>query len=134
MKVSRWPARIALVLASFGLGSVAWVYAAGNTVPASKAGQHTKAITVNDIKPTHCAALTLTNLVSGSGGNILGTTGNDLILGSTVAETIKAGDGNDCILGGGGDDRLEGENGTDVCIGGNGIDDIRTCETVYQDG
>lgn len=133
--MSRWPARIALALVSLALGSLAWVYAAANTVPASKAGQHSKAVTVNDLKPTYCAALTLTTIVSGSGGTIMGTTGNDLILGSTVAETIQGRGGNDCILGGGGDDTLQGNAGTDVCIGGNGTDSLpATCETQVADG
>ncbi len=132
--MSRWPARIALAIVRLAFGSLAWVFAAANTVPASKAGQHSKAITVNDLKPAHCAALTLTTIVSGS-GDIAGTTGNDLILGSTAAQRIRADSGNDCIVGGGGDDRLEGDDGTDVCIGGNGIDDIEiTCETVFPDG
>jgi hypothetical protein len=57
-----------------------------NTVPASRAGADTRAIGLNDMKPAHCAGITVTTLVSGS-GVIAGTSGNDLVLGSAAVDT-----------------------------------------------
>lgn len=129
--------RIALMISAIVVGGIGSAYAAGNVVPTSKAGQASQAITVNNLKPPHCAHLTLTATLVGTGANIAGGTASELILGTTAAETIKGGGGDDCILGGGGNDTLEGDAGTDVCIGGNGNDKIASnsgCETVVQDG
>ena len=102
-----------------------------NSVPSTKAADRSQAITANTLKPTECAGITLTSVVRGS-GNINGTTGNDLILGSAGADTIDGKNGDDCILGGGGNDGLTGSAGTDVCIGGPGTDTFTNCETTYQ--
>lgn len=104
---------------------------AANTVPSTKAAVLTQAITPNTLKPTECAGITLTSLVTGT-GTINGTKNNDLILGSAVADDMNGAQGDDCILGGGGNDTINGFVGTDVCIGGPGTDTFYGCETEYQ--
>lgn len=105
--------------------------AATNTVPATRVTDQIRSVGVNDLKPSACAALSLTNLVTGT-GSLTGTAGNDLILASSSADTIDGLGGDDCILGGGGDDLITGGPGTDVCIGGPGTDIFATCETEIQ--
>lgn len=124
---------VLLAVALAGSGSV---LTASNVVPATKAGQVVQAIGPNNLKPSQCAAITLTNKISGS-GTITGTAGSDLITGGAAADTINAGDGSDCLLGGGADDTLSGQGGTgDVCIGGPGTDTfpiiVHGCETQIQ--
>jgi Ca2+-binding RTX toxin-like protein len=114
---------IALVLVS-----VATAFAAGITTTPSNIGIQTAPVTAEDIKPAACSALTLTNIVSGT-GIITGTSGNDLIIGSSGNDIIDGLGGNDCILGGGGDDIIDGNDGTDICIGGPGNDSASNCET-----
>ena len=117
---------LALVL---GVGVVV---TASTAVPASRADERTQAITANGVKPTACASITVTNVVSGS-GTVNGGSQADLVLGSAGADTIRGMNGNDCILGGAGNDSLRGDNGTDVCIGGGGTDTFNsTCETQIQ--
>jgi Ca2+-binding RTX toxin-like protein len=130
-----------MVRIAFGLGlltlmgllllSLVSVLTAANTVPPTKFLDSTIAITADALKPTDCAAITLNNMVTGSGA-ISGTGQDDLILGSPGVDTIAAHPGNDCILGGGGDDSIDGDAGTDVCIGGPGTDTFAQCETTVQ--
>jgi Ca2+-binding RTX toxin-like protein len=118
-------ARVALVA-----GSLTFVLAvamtATNVVPSTRAGSTIGAApTANDLKPAACAALNLTVIVvgGGSGGQpalVLGTAGNDNLVGAAQG---------DCLVGGGGNDRLNGGPGTDVCIGGAGNDTFQACET-----
>jgi Ca2+-binding RTX toxin-like protein len=116
-------------LAAVALGvllvvSLSTALAAANTVPPSKAGSTTQAITVNILKPPECAALTLTAIRTG-GGVFSGTGASELILGSAGNDTITGGGGTDCIVGGDGNDTLTGGNSTDVLIGGAGDDLLR---------
>jgi Ca2+-binding RTX toxin-like protein len=106
------PARRLLVL--FGLSvlivsGVFWVTAAPNAIPETGIEDSIvqNPITPNDLKPSECAALNLTNIVVGS-GTFSGTNNNDLILGSSGADVIEGRGGDDCILGGGQDDDLRG--------------------------
>lgn len=71
--------------------------------------------------------------LGGPGGNCAGTSGDDQILGSGLADRINAKDGSDVVdarngadtlLGAGDVDFLHGENGKDVYFGGAGGDDI----------
>ena len=117
---------VVLILAS----SVA-ALAATNTVPATRLANLLNSVGVNNLKPSACAAISLTTLVTGA-GTINGTGGNDLILGSSGADIIDGKGGADCILGGGGDDDIRGSKGGDVCIGGPGIDTFTNCETAIQ--
>ena len=56
------------------------------------------------------------NVIIGS-GTIVGTSGDDLILGSAGADNISGGGGNDVICGRGGADVLDGGNGNDLVLG-----------------
>lgn len=125
-----------LQLFAFGLlalilVSITSVFAAGINVPSSNVGQQSISVAAEDLKPPACNALSLTNIVSGS-GVLTGTSANDLILGSAAADTIDGLGGNDCILGGNGDDLLAGSDGMDICIGGSGTDTFTTCEDESQ--
>jgi hypothetical protein len=113
------------------LVSITSAFAAGIGVPASNVGQRSVPVTAEDIKPAACAALYLTNLVSGSGA-LTGTAGNDLIIGSAGVDTIDGLGGDDCILAGNGDDILTGSDGMDICISGSGTDTFITCESENQ--
>lgn len=128
--------RVGALVLLLGLGaSYVPGLSASNTLPASSVGEHTQAITLNDLKPAACAALNLTNLIVGNGNIDPGpfNSTNDLILGGLDGQTIRGRGGDDCILGGGGDDDLRGDGGTDVCIGGPGTDTFHSsCETQEQ--
>jgi len=97
--------------------------AATNTIPNTRLDIDNRNITANDLKPSDCAALNLTNVVSGS-GNINGTPGNDLILGSAGNDAIQGRQGADCILAGSGNDTLQGNQGGDVLLAGEGDDSL----------
>lgn len=56
--------------------------------------------------------------------NIGGTTGDDTLVGTYLADRINGGDGNDWIYGGGGADLLYGGNGDDYIDSGIGADYI----------
>ena len=110
------------------LAGVVGAYAASNTVPFTHLGDDSSSITANDLAPSECSSINLTNIVvvSGSGN---GTNGNDLILGSSGDDSIHGRGGDDCIITGGGDDFIHGGNGNDVCNGGAGTDTANRCET-----
>ena len=108
-------------------------FALANTilgVNSPRLGQNTAAINPTALEPQECrnADLAPTTIVAGN----TGTAGNDLILGTNAAETIRGNGGNDCIVGGAGNDNLRGGAGTDVCVGGPGTDTFNTCEYQYQ--
>ncbi len=107
------------------------VSTAANTVPSSRAGLATVPIDADALKPSACASMHLTTLVTGA-GKFTGTNGNDLILGSSGNDTIDGGLGDDCIVGGGGNDKITGGGGSDVCIGGSGNDNFHGCEIETQ--
>jgi Ca2+-binding RTX toxin-like protein len=120
---------ITVGLAALMLGSIMSAMAEANAIPTSGAGEFSRSITANDLKPPQCSGIHLTNLIVAT-GMISGTSGNDLILGGPGADTISGEGGNDCIVGGGGNDTLFGDSGTDVCIGGSGNDILDdSCET-----
>lgn len=105
---------------------------ATNTIPVSRADDTSRAIGVNDVRPSQCAGLTLTDLLTGA-GTINDPNGNaTLVLGSAGADTINARNRDDCVVGGGGNDSINGGAGSDVCIGGPGSDTFTNCETSYQ--
>ena len=58
-------------------------------------------------------------------GTTTGTAGNDVIVGSTVANTINGGAGNDTICSLAGNDTLSGDAGNDRLFGGTGDDGFR---------
>lgn len=128
-----WLRPLLLLAALLVLASVATGLAAGNSVPATRADQSTRSIGPDDLKPAECSGITLTNLVTGS-VTVTGTSGNDLILGSALIDTMSGLGGDDCILGGDLVDVINGGSGNDVCIGGPGIESFlfSSCETAYQ--
>ena len=111
--------------------SVGTALATSNSVPGTHAGRMTRAIDANALKPSQCAALNLTAIVTGS-GDFQGTAASELIIGGPGADIIRGRGGTDCILGGGGNDDIRGGNGGDVCIGGPGTDTFTACETRIQ--
>ncbi|AMN43158.1 beta strand repeat-containing protein [Rhodoplanes sp. Z2-YC6860] len=58
--------------------------------------------------------------VAETGRTINGTSGNDMLTGTTGDDTINGGNGNDTIDGGDGNDIISGGNGSDMLIGGRG--------------
>ncbi|HEX9441116.1 MAG TPA: hypothetical protein VF909_15630, partial [Roseiflexaceae bacterium] len=120
---------VVIGLAALVLLSMMSAMAAANTVPPSGLADIRRSITPDDLKPSACDSIHLTNLIVATGA-ISGTAANDLILGGPGADTISGEGGDDCILGGGGDDQLYGGAGTDVCIGGGGSDILDpSCES-----
>lgn len=113
------------------LFSVVTAVAATNTIPATTLDYRVIFIGLNEIKPSSCAGIYVSNLITGS-GVITGTNGNDLILASSGVDVIDGSGGNDCILGGSGDDILTGNDGFDVCLGGSGTDVFAACENESQ--
>lgn len=85
--------------------------------------------TANDLKPAACT-MYISNIITSS-GTINGTSGNDLIFGSSGNDTINGLGGNDCIFGLAGDDTIDGGDGTaDICVEGTGTNTSTNCETV----
>ncbi len=58
------------------------------------------------------------------GQPVVGTGGDDVILGTPTADDIEGGPGNDTICGLGGADRIRGNGGDDVVSGGSGPDQV----------
>lgn len=106
-------------------------FTAGISISNTSLGVQSSFVSANQVKPSACAGLNLTSIVTGS-GTLTGTSGNDLILGSSGVDTIDGLGGDDCILGGGGDDLIDGNTGTDVCLGGPGTDAFSACESEIQ--
>jgi Ca2+-binding RTX toxin-like protein len=121
-----------LTLAATIVAVVLAVATATNSVPSSNLSSAVQPTGANELKPPQCAALNLTNVVTGDGAVVNGTTGNDLILGGPSNNKLNGKGGTDCILGGGGDDDLRGGSGADVCIGGPGTDTFSNCSTTIQ--
>lgn len=113
------------------VASVATAFAAGIIVASSNVDEKSVPVTAEDLKPSACGGLSLTQVISGS-GILTGSSGNDLIIGSSGADTIDGLGGNDCILGGGGNDSLIGNEGNDVCLSGPGNDIFTDCEVEAQ--
>ena len=111
-----------LGLALLIAGAVA-AYAATNTVPSTRLDLDNLNITANDLKPSACASLNLSNIVSGS-GTLNGSNGNDLILASAGNDTLNGRAGADCLVAGSGADTLDGGAGGDVLLAGDGNDNL----------
>ncbi len=78
--------------------------------------------TRTDITGSRCFGFEPT--IVGDGGTIVGTDGDDVILGTAAGETIHALQGNDIVCGAGGDDTIDGGTGDDTIDGGTGNDTI----------
>lgn len=105
---------LAVLVAISALGASA----ATNTVPPTNAGMTSESLLLEQLTPPQCAAMGLTRLQIGDGGN---GGGNALILGTDGNDTLTGGGGNDCIVGGDGIDTLRGQGGNDVLISGRGL-------------
>jgi Ca2+-binding RTX toxin-like protein len=122
--------RIVLIgLFALVVASLASAFAATNTIAPSNIGIRSVQVNANDLKPAACAAINLTEVVSGA-GTITGTSGNDLILGGSGDDSIDGLGGDDCIVGGGGNDIIDGNDGSDICIGSGGNVTFLNCETM----
>ncbi len=131
MKLPRPLQLLTVGLIALLLFSSVTAVAATNTIPTTRVDTAVSSVDINDLKPSACAGLFLTNLVTGA-GTLTGSAGNDLILGSSGVDAIDGLGGDDCILGGGGDDQLTGGDGNDICLGGPGTDTFSTCEGESQ--
>jgi Ca2+-binding RTX toxin-like protein len=123
--ITRTLSRLALFgLVALILASVITAVATANSVPDTyRTNQDLGARTANQLKPTECDALNLTNIVlCPAAGTCSGTGNNDLILDTASGHTIDAGNGADCVLGGAGNDTISGQGGNDVLLGGDGDD------------
>ena len=123
---------LGVLAAAVTLAFAGTAFTGGNVVPPSRLGSTVKATGANDVKPSQCAAITLTTSVSAAGNYTAPNGVNGLLLGSSGVDRITGRSGNECILGGGGNDTINGGNGTDVCIGGPGTDTFSNCETQIQ--
>jgi Ca2+-binding RTX toxin-like protein len=122
-------ATIVLALAVVPALNVGVALCASNIVGSSKVSRSVSATSANTLKPSSCSGITLTTTVAGASG----TSGADLLLGSSGPDTMSAAGGNDCVLGGGGNDTIACGAGTDVAIGGPGTDTFNAnCETQIQ--
>ncbi len=54
--------------------------------------------------------------------NVIGGSGQDVLTGNAVANSLYGGNGDDTLSGAGGNDRLFGGDDADFCNGGNGTD------------
>jgi len=115
----------------FVLISALTAFTAGISISNTSLSVQSSLASANQVKPSACTSLNLTNIVSGS-GKLTGTNGNDLILDGSGMDTIDGLGGDDCILGGGGDDIIDGNSGTAVCLGGPGADAFTACESEIQ--
>ncbi|MBK8781377.1 MAG: hypothetical protein IPO22_06155 [Anaerolineales bacterium] len=131
MKLSHPLQLLTVGLVALILFSSVTAVAATNTIPTTRLDAAVSSVDINDLKPSACAGLFLTNLITGA-GTLTGSAGNDLIIGSAGLDAIDGLGGDDCILGGGGDDQLIGGDGSDVCIGGPETDTFMTCEGESQ--
>jgi Ca2+-binding RTX toxin-like protein len=57
--------------------------------------------------------------------NVLGTSGNDTLIGNSLDNYLFGDDGNDLLDGRGGDDTLDGGSGQDIVLGGDGNDNLQ---------
>lgn len=102
-------------------------------VPASSSAQ---------VAPTECDGVSATivgtegddvlvgtnqsDIIAGLGGNdqITGGNGNDIICGDSGDDELEGGNGEDRVLGGAGNDVVAGDNGKDQLRGGSGVDTV----------
>jgi signal peptidase I len=124
------------LLLLFAALASAVAFTGGNTVPASYAGVSTQPVDLNQLAPTQCSGINLTNQIVMTTNSTAGTGASDLIVGRNVATTvtISGGGQDDCLVGGGGagtTNKFDGGPGThDVCIGAPGATNtFKNCET-----
>lgn len=76
--------------------------------------------------PAQCDQETAYNLIEGTSGSevLMGTSGPDLILAKEGSDSVHGLGGNDCIVGDAGSDALRGGTGDDVILGGSESDSL----------
>lgn len=126
------PRLLIILLVVIILLSVVSAFAANIIVPTTRLTNQVRAITANTLKPAQCSGITLTTITYCSGGICNGGNADELIIGSSNADTIQGKGGEDCIIGGGGNDDITGSQAKDVCIGGPGTDTFSKCEIAIQ--
>ncbi len=106
----------AVAVCAFATGKA---FTASNTVPPTNIGQFARAISPAELAPAECAAngITVTSIVGGS-GTVTSTAANQLVLGSSGADTLNdGGAGTACMVGGAGSDTFNGLNKAgDLCV------------------
>lgn len=78
-------------------------------------------------------ALALGTHAGAYAANVTGTAGDDVLHGTSSADTIKARAGNDTVHGGAGADKIYGDRGKDTLYGGKGADDIEDATSPAPD-
>lgn len=91
---------------------------------ASAAPPHDDQPTIPCPPPPTCVGLQFTDFAPGGHFTPANPNGNNIILGSPVADQISAGAGNDIICAIGGDDVVDGQAGNDRILGGAGNDTL----------
>jgi Ca2+-binding RTX toxin-like protein len=106
--------------------SIVTVLAAYNVVPVTHLTDQTRAIAIWELAPPACDSVryALEAVVQCTGTTCTGSNANELMLGTSLDQTIDGKNGDDCIVGGGGNDILYGDNGNDVLVGGPGSDTL----------
>jgi Ca2+-binding RTX toxin-like protein len=115
---------LAALLALVGVASTAT-----NLVAPSRAGARVRPVTANELKPPECASLDLEEIRVADGGGGAGHAG--LVLGTNGNDRIIGGGGPDCIVAGAGNDDINAGGGFDICLGGPGTDTLKNCEVQY---
>jgi Ca2+-binding RTX toxin-like protein len=123
MKAPAWIRLAAVGAFSILLAGTMAAYAASNTVPSTRMDHESYAITANGLKPSACASLNLTSIISGS-GTLNGNSGANLILASAGTDTLNGAGGADCLVAGAGNDTLNGGAAADILLGGDGNDNL----------
>lgn len=111
-----------LALALLAVASAVPVLTAANHVPKTFAGESTRGVEPDDLKPAECAGTAVLSHLATPTGSYTGRVEDELILGGPAGQKLDGDRGDDCILGGAGDDVLVGGLQEDVCIGGPGND------------
>lgn len=111
-------------------GSFYAAFTASATVAPSSVGYQSSTVSPNDLKPAECT-MNVTSVVGGS-GTIAATAQNQLVLGSSSADTVTL-QKNDCFVGGGPTSGTKdsvtgatpGNNNGDQCIVASGVNPSR---------
>lgn len=93
-----------------------------NNVSAAVMGQDGNDLRIFLASHTETGVSHFTYDLSGLGGNIIGSSGNDTLSGTALGDIIMGGAGDDVISGGAGDDIIIDGSGVDTLIGGAGRD------------
>lgn len=115
-----------IVLLTLILMSIVTALAASNIVPETYLMNQSSGVTASDLAPPECDSIRsgLQLIIECDQEFCSGSNANELMLGTSLNQTIDGKNGDDCIVGGGGNDTLYGNNGNDVLVGGPGSDTL----------